>query len=304
MKRLTLDRILDTAFGNALGLSLARLSPARGYRLAQIISSWMSNMKSMPTVRAVRANQWIIHDRQPDARELDEHVRAVYNSSGQSLYEFWHFHTDDNIVKSMVSLDSSLLAIFERARDEGRGMVMVIPHIANFDLVGRAVVLNGYPLHILSYPNPRASYRMQNALRDIPGMKVTPMSIDALRQASQTLRSGGVVVTGVDRPLVGENHKYAARFFGFPAVLPVYHIRLALKHDLPVVAVGIRRTAQGRYTVYASEPVAMRRADDLVTETVMNAEAVLEVIASYIRAAREQWAMFYPVWPEALQQMP
>jgi predicted LPLAT superfamily acyltransferase len=36
----------------------------------------------------------------------------------------------------------------------------------------------------------------------------------------------------------------------------------------------------------------------------MNTEMVLKVAEGYIRQAPYQWAMFYPVWPEALNEMP
>jgi hypothetical protein len=43
---------------------------------------------------------------------------------------------------------------------------------------------------------------------------------------------------------------------------------------------------------------------DLLTETVRNAEAVLEVVSDAIRKVPDQWAMYYPVWPDALQEIP
>jgi len=112
-------------------------------------------------------------------------------------------------------------------------------------------------------------------------------------------------VTGVDRPLsTSEDAKYRPRFFGRAAALPVFHIRLALKHNLPIIVVGGARKANGCYSVWASDPIPMQRHSDMVQETVQNAEAVLAVIADYIRQAPEQWAMYYPVWPETLDQAP
>jgi phosphatidylinositol dimannoside acyltransferase len=112
------------------------------------------------------------------------------------------------------------------------------------------------------------------------------------------------VLTGIDRPLPNGDSKYRAHFFGRLASLPVFHIRLALKHKLPIVVLGACRQPDGRYCVWASEPIAMQPDADLVQETVSNAERILAVISGYIRRAPDQWAMYYPVWPEALDQMP
>jgi phosphatidylinositol dimannoside acyltransferase len=64
------------------------------------------------------------------------------------------------------------------------------------------------------------------------------------------------------------------------------------------------RTPEGRYRVIASEPITLQPDADLVQETVANAERVLAVVTDFIRRAPEQWAMFYPVWPETLDQAP
>jgi KDO2-lipid IV(A) lauroyltransferase len=299
-----LQTFLNSRLGIAVGLALSKVPTAIGYPFAQFLADRIAAQKSNPMVRALRANQWIVHDERPSGQELDRLVRQTYRSTARSLYEFWHFFRDPRAVQGMVDFDQSFTGAIDQARREDRGTLLVVPHLSNFDLIGRAAVLNGIPLHILSYPQPPGGYRWQNTLRQLPGLTITPMSIDALRHASGTLRNQGVVATGVDRPLPGEDRKYQSRFFGRLATLPVFHVRLALKHNLPIVVVSGCRKANGGYHVWASLPIQMDRSPDLVCETVQNAEKVLAVTAEYIRKAPDQWAMFYPVWPEALDQMP
>jgi KDO2-lipid IV(A) lauroyltransferase len=122
------------------------------------------------------------------------------------------------------------------------------------------------------------------------------MSIEALRRATDVLNAGGAVLTGVDRPIA--DSKYRPSFFGQPVSLPVFHVRLALKLGLPITVVACQAQPDGNYQILASDPIPMQPNPDLVTETVRNAEAVLRVIQEWIRLTPEQWAMFYPVWPE------
>lgn len=298
--------ILNTRLFTSAGLFLSRIPPHPGYTLARWIGLYLAGRKSNPAVRAVRANQWVVHGERGSSRELDGWVRENYASTARSLYEFWHFHPDDEAVRRMVTVDPSFTVAVEGAYQAGSGLILVVPHLSNFDLIGRAVVLKGTPLHVLSYPQPGGGYQAINALREIPDLKVTPLAVESLRQASETLRAGGTVLTGVDRPLAGAGAeaKYAVRFFGRPACLPVFHIRLALKHNLPITVVGGRRNADGGYTVWASEPIPLVRRADLTEEIVENAEAVLAVLAEVIRQVPQEWAMSYPVWPEALDQIP
>jgi lauroyl/myristoyl acyltransferase len=286
-----------------LGLTFSRLvQPRVGYPLARFFSDIVAGNRRSLFVKAVRANHWVIHNERVTKRELDRLTRETFRSAGRSLYEFWHYFRDPRSVVDMVEFEPSFVECLKRTRNAKEGTLIVAPHISNFDLVGRALVLNGMDLHILSYPQPPGGYKWQNLLRQLPGLTITPMSIQALRQASQTLRAGRTVLTGVDRPLPdGPDAKYRPCFFGRRAAMPVFHIRLALKHNLPITVLGGCRTASGRYRVWASDPIPMRRDDDLVKETVQNAETILGVISEFIRRSPEQWAMFYPVWPEVLE---
>ena len=44
--------------------------------------------------------------------------------------------------------------------------------------------------------------------------------------------------------------------------------------------------------------------EDRDEELIVNAEAVLKVAEGYLKKAPEQWAMFYPVWPQVLNETP
>ena len=291
------------AIAAALGISSA-VPPRIGYPLAYWIADQFSNRPHIPTVRAVRSNQWVIHQQKISVPELDEKVRKVFRSSGRSLYDFYHYLKRPDVAASMVAFDPSFLACFERARHAEKGTLLVGPHMSNFDLIVRAIALRGLPVHILTYPQPPGGYRWHNQLRLLPGLTVAPMSPEALTQASKILRAGGTVITGIDRPLQVEDAKYKPRFFGMTAAMPVFHIRLALKHHIPITVLGGRRQTDGSYLVWASDPIEMQHRPDLIEEVVENAENALQVIASFICQAPDQWAMFYPVWPQTMASMP
>ena len=298
------QRFINSRAALALGLALSSVPPRVGYSVARWMGNQIAKLKSNPMVQGVRANQWVIYGENLTARELDAAVTATFQSSVRSLYEFWHFHRDPEAIKAMVEIDPSFSNCFEQARQAKTGLLMVAPHLSNFDVVGRAAVLHGFPLHILSYPQPSGGYRLQNRLRAMPGLTVTPLSVGALHDVSATLHSGGAVVTGADRPLTDPDNKYRLRFFGRSANLPVFYIRLAFKHHLPIVVTGGMRKPDGTYLVWASDPIPMASNPDLVQETVQNAETVLDCLAKFIQRAKDQWAMFYPVWPEVLDEIP
>jgi lauroyl/myristoyl acyltransferase len=301
-------RLIDafnTRLAIGLGLFASSITPPWiGYPLARAIAHSVAARRRSTMVRAVRSNQWILHNERISSRDLDRAVLRVFQNTGRGLYEFFHFLDHPDAFRRVVEFDASFEAAFDRAKRSTRGTIWVAPHVAGFDVIGRAMVLHGMPMQFLTYPSPPGGYRWQNEMRELPGALITPMSIGALRQASETLRGGGTVITAVDRPLPKAEAKYRPRFFEHAAILPVFHVRLARRHDLPITVVGARRGEDGHYHVWASDPIPMERRPDLVEETVGNAESVLRVIAGVVRKAPDQWAMLYPVWPEALSTMP
>lgn len=291
----------------AVGLSLTTSSiapPLIGYPLANGIARLVAARRTSRMVMAVRANQWIVHDERISAEELDLAVLRVFENVGRGLYDFFHHLNNPGAFRRMVVFDATYEAAFERAKRNRRGTIYVAPHMAGFDVIGRAMVLRGTPMQFLTYPDPPGGYQWQNALREFPGARITPMSIDAFRVASQTLAAGGTVITGVDRPLPKLESKYRPRFFDRPAIMPVFHIKLALRHDLPITVISGYLRDDGHYDVGASEPIPMERRPDPVEATVVNAEKILQVMARDIRKAPDLWGMLYPVWPESLAAMP
>jgi KDO2-lipid IV(A) lauroyltransferase len=244
-----LYKTLDSRLGIGMGFLLSRIPPFAGYRIAQWIADLLSSQKDVPRVRAVRANQWIVHNQKISAAALNRLVRDTYRNSARGLYEFWHSLTRKKTALKMVDFDQSFFDCINQAKAANEGLIFVLPHLANFELFGHAAALNGIKLHVLSYPQPPGSYRWQNELRKLEGLTITPMSIEALRQASQTLSSGGIVATCVDRPLEGNDGKYQLRFFGRKATLPVFHVRLALKQNVPISVVGGCKKPDGYFLV-------------------------------------------------------
>jgi lauroyl/myristoyl acyltransferase len=304
---MNLQTFLNSHAGIAIGLSLSQAFPTRfGYRVSRWLADLISARRNNPMVRAVRANQWVVSEERADSKTLDRLVRDTYRTNARSLFEFWHYFQSPEKIMRMIKFDENFERMAAVATRRDTGTILVTPHMSNFDLVGRAVVLHGVPLHVLSYPQPPGGYRWQNMLREMPGLTVTPMSIESLRQASETLRANGAVITGVDRPLPElMEAKYQPYFFHRRAPVPVFHIRLAIKHDLPISVVGARfDKMDGCYHIWASEPIVIERRPDLIEEMESNAEKILSIIAMHIRQAPVQWAMFYPVWPDTLAQVP
>ncbi len=161
--------------------------------------------------------------------------------------------------------------------------------------------MHGLQALVITLPQLNGGYQWQMDMRASIGMDIRPASLGTLHEATQRLRAGETILTGLDRPFQGLKHK--PRFFGRPASLPVHHIQLALKAEVPiVVASGVMRE-DGSYSFMVSDPITLHHHRDRETEIITNAEAVLKVAEEIICQAPQQWAMFYPVWKEAMEEV-
>ncbi len=298
-----LQRFINSSAGLSFAYGLARSMPPRlGYWIAHTLGNLVASLGHLPNVRSVKANQWVVRGGGLSRADLTAAARAVYRYSGQSLYDFFHNFRDFSAVSSMVEFSPSFMECIQRSREGKFGQLLLTPHCSNFDLVGRAAVINGMRMQVLSYPEVRSDYHMQNQLRALPGMDVTPISFSALKQATQRMRSGGTALTGIDRPT--DTPTVRPRFFDRPASLPTGYVRLALAARVPVVIVMGETIDKGHYFVNASEPIPLKSDPDGEKESLYNAEMILERIEPCIRSRPQQWAMFYTVWPESLSELP
>lgn len=291
---------------NPVGIRIALtfghlLPPFLGYPLAEFVSSIVASRKNSQIVKAVRLNQFVVSGETLEGKSLDDAVKAVFKANGRSLFDFYHNIKRPNYVIKHVKFHESFQKVFDRCKRAEEGTLIVIPHISNFEMAGRAIALSGLFFQILSVPEPGKGYQWQNELRNSEGMTVTPLTPSALRQATQRLRDGGAVLTGLDRPWPESN--YCPKFFGRPAPLPVAYTRLALKENVPVFVVACLYRGKGMYELIASEAIRLIPNDDLREELISNTEKILSEAEKMIASAPDQWAMFYPVWPELLDQM-
>lgn len=290
--------LINGAFSIRLAIWLANtLPPSTAIKVAKIIASTMSRQKQNPLVIGTRLNQSVISEFRLSPTELDERVLQVFTETSLCLYDLFSCIKNPEKMIEKVEFSAEADQAFNRLK-LNEPTIFVTPHLSNFDLIGQVLALRGYNFHVLSYPLPGKGYQYQNILRQKVGIKVTPTSLSALREARDTLRSGGSVLTGLDRPL--ENTKYHPLFFNHPSNLPVSYIKLALEERVPICVVAGQTIRNGQYRLLSGEPISMIPNEVLAVELIDNAERVLKVAEKFIRQSPTQWSMFYPVWPQFL----
>ncbi len=298
-----IQQIINSGFGVSLFSNIARLIPVRfGHRLANFVAAQIAAHPRSRIVRAVRANQWVAGGGALDKQALDLAVLDTFRNSTCSIFDLYHYLPSPAAMKRSAVFDATVERLIQRPEFAGRGLVVVGLHMGSFDMMLRMLTLQGMRPMILTIPDPKGSQRVEFEMRKRTGMNLLPASLGVFRQAIKYLEQGGIVLTGIDRPIPPSKHR--PRFFGRAADLPTHHVYLAARARVPVLAIVTIRQPDGKNRIYVSDLIEMETHSDPDVERVRNAEKVLEVGEEFIRQAPRQWGMTLPVWPEALDQMP
>lgn len=303
LPRINLRSLVRSRHAVGFVIHLSKGLPAwLAYPIAYLVARVITLDRNGFMVRAVRANQWVLSGQKLDKKGLDRIVLDTFRTNIISLYDYFHNLDRPDHVREMVEFDPYFKELIIKAIKGEFSTLFVIPHVSNFDLAGRALALAGLKFQVLSYPQPSDGYQLANQIREEAGMEVTPMSIQSVQLARARLKTGGLVLTGLDRPL--KDTHYFPRFFGRESHVPVGYMQLALQASSTICVIGCVKVRRGHYKIIACPPITLQSHPDRKTELITNTEAVLHDAETILRSHPEQWAMFYPVWPEALDEMP
>jgi phosphatidylinositol dimannoside acyltransferase len=249
--------------------------------------------------RTLRGNIAHVVAQGTTAQSLDRMAeRAIYHLCCTYLDMFRVKVEDFQRGSALVRVDAAEWARAKKVLQNPRGTVMVGPHVSNFDVVARWIAAQGIEMQFLGLAAPNAGTRVVNWLRRRSGITFTSISVASLRQALARLKRGGVVVTGVDRPVSAEDEPVP--FFGAPARLPVGHVRLAMQAGSPVLVACAVQEPDGHYGLRFSPPIEMQVSGKRAEDLRQNTQRVLAEIEKMISAVPDQWLMLVPVWPDDL----
>jgi len=283
-----------------LGRFISRRTPTRaGYRLLWWVSGLACRLRpAVYDVIAANVGQALPPQAGPET--VGTTVRRIIYYFLQGYYDLFRaMGRPYQELLGWVEVPDSLKTLLRSTREAGRGLVLVVPHLGNFDLGGQLVSAYAPNLQVISLPDPHPGFRQLNELRQLGGARITPLSSTAVRQAFRTLREAGVLVVGGDRPV--SDLDQPVPFFGRPARVPSAHVRLALRTDALVGVIAcIYHPETGRYRLEIGPPLEMVRTGDREEEVQLNMRHILDALENLIRNHIDQWMMFVPVWPEGL----
>jgi len=293
-----LQRLLSHRLVIGIGMLLSKYAPPfLGYATADLISGLINWLK--PDVYWISyANLRQVVGPEVEEEELHRLVRQVFRKNARNDYDLWHLASQGpEALRAAIHLPPETWDLVEQGLQRGKGIIIAGTHTGSFDLGILALAAQGKEIQILGLANPpTGGFNLMDKLRERTGAYLTPISLQSLREAIERLHGGGIVLTGVDRPVGDE--ETTVEFFGRPALLPTGHVRLALKTDAVILVASTYRDPEHGNVINISPPLEMVRTGDREEDFQVNLRRVTDWLEKFIRAHPDQWAMFTPVWPE------
>lgn len=293
------DRLVDAAY--AAGWAAVRGLPERVARRqfdAIADAVWLRHGRS---VQRLQSNLSRVLGDGTGAAE----IRRTTHAGVRSYFRYWcevfrlPRMTTADIVERMVAVDEERLRSAYRA---GRGMILVLPHMGNWDHAGAWLTATGVPFTTVAERlEPAALFERFVAFRESLGMEVVPLTggerppYDLL---AERLRAGGALCLLGDRDLTATGIE--VDFFGAPARMPAGPAALAHDTGAALLPVTLTYPDDRRWQARIHEPVAVPADGSRAERIRAMTQQVADEFATAIAAAPQDWHMLQRVWSDDL----
>jgi KDO2-lipid IV(A) lauroyltransferase len=183
------------------------------------------------------------------------------------------------------------------ALEQGRGVILALPHLGGWEWAGRWVTDLGHQLTVVVEPlQPPALFEWFMSLREDLGMKVISLGPDAAAEVLKSLRNNEVVCLLCDRDIQGGGIE--VEFFGEKTTLPAGPAMLAMRADSPVFPTAVYFTDEiDGHSAIVRPPLDLTRRGSLREDVSAATQQLAKELEVLIARAPEQWHLFQPNWP-------
>jgi len=292
--------------GRALGVAYraaweatSRLPEHAAASLFNRISDALVARRGPAVVQLARNQRRVLGDQATPAA-LHAVVLAAMRSYGRYWLETFRMQRSDTDEIAQRGLDATTgLQHVIAARDEGRGIVLALPHSGNWDVAGMSMVkLLGGITTVAERLEPASVYRRFVAYRESLGFEVLPLTDEAGsagasgRLLRQRLTEGKMVCLLADRDL--GTGGIPVSFFGEPTTMPAGPAMLAAMTGAALCPVHLAYTDSG-WLQYVAPPVRLA-GERLADKVRSGTQAMADVFASRIALFPADWHMLQPLW--------
>ena len=224
--------------------------------------------------------------------ELKKIARETYKNLGKTLLEFLQLpRMNGTRIKRVV--DTSELSKIDAILRHGNGAILLGAHFGNWELLGAAFGLGGYPVNVIGRLSDNKKIgHIIDRYRRLVGMKVIQKN-DPIRKVLRALSNNELVAILMDQNT--RKDMVFVDFFGRPAATAKGVAVFALRTGVPVVPAFIVR--EGKYhKILIGNPIYAHSSENTDNDIQRYTAQFSKVIESYIKQYPDQWFWLHNRW--------
>jgi predicted RND superfamily exporter protein/lauroyl/myristoyl acyltransferase len=234
---------------------------------------------------------------QGDRKLAQKTARKLFREFSLKLLDLWKFEI--GILAPIEARNEKVYQQLAEIHRQGRGALVVTPHLGNWEIGGQLLKSRGLPLLAITQGEPGAGFtELRSASRARWGIETLAIGQDAFAfvEVIRRLQEGAVIALLIDRP--SPQSAVIVDLFGQPFPASVAAAELARASGCAIFCATIVRSGD-RYlsnllteVVYDRRELGSREARRALTARIM------KIFEPEIRQHPEQWFHFVPLWPK------
>ena len=279
-------------WGYSLAWQILRLLPEKfAYSLGNKFADYLykSNGKQ---IQRLRSNYGRIKP-ELGATELDELTKMGMRSYLRYWCDTFRFPywSRERIISTTVVENEHFL---RDPIEQGRGVIVALPHAGNWDHAGAYFCSTGIPLTtVAEHLKPEKLFNKFLAYRQAIGMEVLDLNSRAVAVLAQRLRQGKLVALVADRDLTKSGVK--VDFAGFPAKIPAGPALLSIQTGAPLITAFVKYEDSGIRIIFEGE-VSIPIHGSTAEKTARMCQVVADRFARQITSSPSDWHMLQRIW--------
>ena len=196
----------------------------------------------------------------------------------------------DNI-KNYVQLEGQ--DYLTEALSYGKGAVLATSHSGNWEIMGTALALHGFPLVCVAQKQTNVQMdRFINEYRTMSGMQIIYKT--GVRDMIKLLGEGKVIGILMDQD--ANRDGVMVNFFGRLASTAKGAAALGRLKDAPIVPVFITEHSDGSHTGILHPPVWVEKTNDREHDILVTTQQLTTIIEQHIRKYPQEWFWLHNRW--------
>lgn len=243
----------------------------------------------------VRAEQTIRERLGYSEEQARETIKKLFVNLGITVLEMLYLPAlnRDNI-RGLVTFDHP--EILWEALQEKKGVVLLACHMDNWEWLGAALALNGFPMSAVEKPQPNRVYSdFMNELRRGAGQEIFARGTSEIFGCVRAMRKGRMLGLIADQD--GGYDGIFVPFLGKMASTPTGPAYFAKKFKAPCIPIFIVRKPDGYgHQVFVREPFYYEDTGHPEADDVRLTRRMTEAVEEIIREYPENWLWFQHRW--------